>query len=82
MGNSCCNNAEKDAHNKEYSNQPKKKPEDANIDPELLAKASENEGKIVKLQANTRGYLARKHMKDEKGDVHDKNKPKVSSRTS
>jgi hypothetical protein len=30
------------------------------LDPELLKRAEENKEKIVKLQANTRGFLARK----------------------
>ena len=82
MGNSCCNNAEKDAHNKDYSGKPQKKQEGEELDPELLKHAADNEGKVVKIQANARGYLERKKMKEEKGEVYDKNKPKVSSRTS
>jgi len=44
----------------------------------LLKRAKENEEQIVKLQANTRGYLERKKMKDERGEVSDKNKPRES----
>ena len=84
MGNSCCNNAEKDAHLKDFSNTPQKKGEQsmAEVDPETLKRAAENEEKIVKLQAQTRGFLARKHMKDDKSESYDRNKPKQSSRTS
>jgi hypothetical protein len=51
MGNSCCNNAEKDAHLKDFSNKPQKKGEQsmAEVDPETLKIAAENEEKIVKL---------------------------------
>jgi hypothetical protein len=52
------------------------------VDPELFKRASENEEKIVKLQAQTRGFLARKQMKEDKSESYDKNKPKQSSRTS
>ena len=84
MGNSCCNNAEKDAHLKDFSNKPQKKDDKtmAEVDPEVLKRASENEEKIVKLQAQTRGFLARKHMKEDKSESYDMNKPKASSRTS
>lgn len=54
----------------------------AEVDPETLKLAAENEEKIVKLQAQTRGFLARKHMKDDKSESYDRNKPKQSSRTS
>ena len=84
MGNACCNNADnKDQHAQDYNttNKPQIKDKDV-IDPEVIKKATENEQKIVKLQANTRGYLARKQLRDEKGEVSDKNKPKISSRTS
>ena len=84
MGNTCCNNADKDAHDKDYSNKPQKKQDEVagEVDPELLSRAAENQEKIVKLQANTRGFLARKKIKDEKGESYDKNKPKQSSRVS
>jgi hypothetical protein len=84
MGNTCCNNADKDAHDKDYSNKPQKKQDEVagEVDPELLSRAAENQEKIVKLQANTRGFLARKKMRDEKGESFDKNKPKQSSRVS
>ena len=82
MGNSCCNNAEKDVHGKDYTGSKPTKKADEGIDPALLKHAAENEEKIVKLQANTRGYLERKKQREERGDVEDKNKPKVSSRTS
>jgi hypothetical protein len=52
------------------------------VDPELFKRASENEERIVKLQAQTRGFLARKQMKEDKSESYDKNKPKQSSRTS
>ena len=52
------------------------------FDPEVLKRAAENEEKIVKLQAQTRGFLTRKHMKEDKSESYDKNKPKQSSRIS
>ena len=54
----------------------------AEMDPEIMKIATENEQKIVKLQAQTRGFLARKQLKEEKSESYDKNKPKQSSRTS
>ena len=52
------------------------------LDPELMKRAEENQDKIVKLQAQTRGFLARKQLNNEKGEGYDKKKPKQSSRTS
>jgi hypothetical protein len=62
MGNACCNNAEKDHNVVEYTKpQARKNGDEAEeLDPELLKRAEENKEKIVKLQANTRGFLARK----------------------
>jgi len=37
----------------------------AEVDPEVIKRAAENEEKIVKLQAQTRGFLARKHIKED-----------------
>ena len=83
MGNSCCNNAENDAHLKDFSNKPQKRQEEVDqIDPELMKNAEENKELIIKLQANTRGFLARKKLKEDKGESYDKNKPKQSSRIS
>jgi hypothetical protein len=69
MGNSCCNNGNKDPHNKDYGN--KKMNSEMN---ELMVEAKKNEEKIVKIQAGFRGYKARKDFKDE--NDNDKNKPK------
>ena len=84
MGNSCCNNQEKDKHAQDFGNKPVKSgaDPDGTVDPEVLKLAHENEQKIIKLQANTRGYLARKQMREDKSESYDKNKPKQSSRTS
>lgn len=48
----------------------------AEVDPEIIKRATENEEKIVKLQAQTRGFLARKQLKEDKSESYDKNKPK------
>jgi hypothetical protein len=63
MGNACCNNAEKDVNVVDYSTKPqaRKNGEEAEeVDPDLLRRAEENKEMIVRLQANTRGFLARK----------------------
>lgn len=52
MGNACCNNAEKDQNNLEpNAAKPQAKDGAGSIDPEVMKKATENEDKIVKLQA-------------------------------
>jgi len=86
MGNTCCNKADKDPNAVDYQSKPqtRKNGEEQvdDMDPDLLKRAGENEDKIVKLQAQTRGFLARKQLNNEKGESYDKNKPKQSSRTS
>ena len=47
-----------------------------------IFRAAENEEKIVKLQANARGFITRQQMKNDKNESFDKQKPKQSSRTS
>lgn len=81
MGNACCNNAEKDQNNLE-PNAVKPQAKEESIDPEVIKKATENEDKIVKIQAQVRGHQARSKMKDDQPDNHDLNKPIPSSRRS
>lgn len=49
MGNSCCNNADKDQNNLEPNGTKPQPKENEPVDPELVKKAAENEEKIVKL---------------------------------
>ncbi len=82
MGNTCCN-GEKDAHAQDFTNKPQNRPDAKDeVDPELLKRAAENEEKIIKLQANARGFITRNKMKEDKNESYDKNKPRQSSRTS
>ena len=67
MGNSCCNDANKDQHDKNFEGKTVKKPQ--KLDPalnELMKEAEKHPDEIAKIQAGFRGYKARKEYKNMK----------------
>lgn len=90
----CCNYKDKDVHGQDFSNEKPPGIEKAsarssrragtknNLDKsqmdDLMKEAKKNEDKIVKMQANVRGFLSRKVNKKE--DIKDP-KPQLSNRS-
>ena len=84
MGNACCNDGNKDQHDKNFAAKNGKKPQ--KLDPaldELMKEASKHQGEIARIQAGFRGYKARKEFQKVKGGGDaDHNNPRQSARLS